>query len=342
MSKSNQRNINIDLIKGTLVIAMIFYHCTFNISGQYLYIKHNITETLEFLHYAFLFISGYLCGFHYLPLSIEGSSHKVGQRLRIRALKIFLIFLLANVTLYVLGFAYSIDTLLKEITSFHDIATNFILNVNGSFAAFEVLYYIAAFLFLVSYLLTPIRILIFCALMAFMIWNFSENLFLFVLIGSIGMVLGWLKTKETFNKFEQVLETAHGLFPIILFILFQIYKSNLYIYIQEYPLLVLFMLILETLLWFATFISIIKLLKWSWLTNILVIFGKYTLFAYIVQMFLIRIGAEILEKFGDYNLMFYTVTLLISTIILYLLILLLDNWRHNQRLVNNIYKWIFS
>ncbi|WP_069472152.1 hypothetical protein [Candidatus Marithrix sp. Canyon 246] len=341
MPKSNQRNINIDLTKGALVIAMIFYHCTFNISAQYLYIAHNITETLEFLHYAFLFISGYLCGFHYLPLSIVGSSHKVGQRLRVRALKIFLIFILGNLTLYVLGLTYSIDTLLKEITSFHDVATNFILNVNGSFAAFEVLYYIAAFLFLISYILTPIRILVFCALMAFIVWNFSEHLFSFVFIGSVGMLLGWLKTRGVFQKIEQFLEAGNGVFPIILFLLFQIYKSNIYIFYQENTLLVLFMLILETLLWFATFISIIKLLKWSWLTNMLVIFGKYTLFAYIVQMFLIRIGAAILGKLGDYDIIFYTVNLLISTILLYIVILLLDNWRKNQILVNNIYKRIF-
>ncbi len=336
MSKSNQRNINIDLIKGALVIAMIFYHCTFNISGQNLYLAHNITETLKFLHYAFLFISGYLCGFHYLPLSIVGSSNKVGQRLRMRAIKIFLIFLLTNVTLYVLGLAYSIETLLKEITSFHDVATNFILSVNGSFAAFEVLYYIAAFLFLASYVLTPIRILVFCALMALMVWNFSEHLFSFVFIGSIGMLLGFLKTRVRFQKI-----TVTGVFSIVLFVLFHIYKSNLYIFYQENTLLVLFMLILETLLWFATFLSIIKLLKWSWLTDMLVIFGKYTLFAYIVQMFLIRIGAAILGKLGDYDIIFYTVNLLISTIVLYLVILLLDNWRHNQRLVNNIYKRIF-
>ncbi len=341
MSKSNQRNINIDLIKGTLVIAMIFYHCTFNLAGQNLYIAHNITETLKFLHYAFLFISGYLCGIHYLPLSIVGSSHKIGQRLRVRAIKIFLIFLLANVTLYVLGLAYSIDTLLKEITSFHDVLTNFILSVNGSFAAFEVLYYIAAFLFLASYILTPIRILVFCALMALMVWNFSEHLFSFVFIGSVGMLLGWLKTRGIFQKIEQFCEAGNCVFSIILFLLFQIYKSNIYIYSQENSLLVLFMLILETLLWFATFISIIKLLKCSWLTNMLVIFGKYTLFAYIVQMFLIRIVAAILGKIGDYDIMFYTVNILISTIILYLVILLLDNWRHNQRLVNNIYKRIF-
>jgi len=336
MSKSNQRNINIDLIKGTLVIAMIFYHCTFNISGQNLYLAHNITETLKFLHYAFLFISGYLCGFHYLPLSIVGSSNKVGERLRVRAIKIFLIFLLANVTLYALGLAYSIDTLLKEITSFNDVLTNFIVSVNGSFAAFEVLYYIAAFLFLISYVLTPIRILVFSVLMAFMVWNFSEHLFSFVFIGSIGMLLGWLKTRGTFKKF-----TNNGIFTIVLFVLFQIYKSNIYTFVQENTILVLLVVILETLLWFATFISIINLLKWSWLTNMLVIFGKYTLFAYIVQMFLIRIGAAILGKLGDYDIIFYTVNLLISTILLYIVILLLDNWRKNQILVNNIYKRIF-
>jgi len=339
MSKSNKRNINIDLIKGALVIAMIFYHCTFNISGQNLYLAHNITETLNFLHYAFLFISGYLCGFHYLPLSIAGSSHKVGQRLRMRAIKIFLIFLLANVTLYVLGLAYSIDTILKEITSFDDLLTNFILSVNGSFVAFEVLYYIAAFLFVASYILAPISLLVFSVLMAFMVWNFSEHLLSFVFIGSIGMLLGWLKTRGTFKK---ITITNTGVFTILLFLLFQIYKSNIYTFVQENTIFVLLIIILETLLWFATFISIINLLKWSWLTNMLVIFGKYTLFAYIVQMFLIRIGAAILGKLGDYNIMFYMVNILISTIILYLVILLLDNWRKNQILVNNIYKYIFS
>ena len=337
MSNPNQRNINIDLIKGALVITMIFYHCIFNISNQYLDFTQNVREILHFLHYAFLFISGYLCGFHYLPLSIKESSQKVGQRLRMRAIKIFLIFLLANVTLYILGLGYSIETLFKEITSFHDVATNLILSVNGSLAAFEVLYYIAAFLFVVSYILTPIRILVFSVLMALMVWNFSEHLFSFVFIGSVGMLLGWLTTRGTFKKIEQIFETSNAVVAIILLVLFQILKSNLSLLYLENTLLVLFILILETLLWFTTFLSIISLLKCSWLTNMLVIFGKYTFFAYIIQMFLIRIGAAILGKIGDYEIMLYTANILLTTIVLYLLILILDYWRKN-----NLYKFLFG
>ena len=130
MSTLNKRNAEIDVIKGILVIIMIFYHCAsvmLNANSKLTI----VTNQLDFLHTAFLVLTGFLCGWYYAP----SSSHEVKQirkRLRLRAIKLIIIFVFLNVSLYLMELGCQTNHLLLKLNSFEGIIDNLFVSVNGS------------------------------------------------------------------------------------------------------------------------------------------------------------------------------------------------------------------
>jgi len=53
----SQRSQELDVIKGMLVVVMVFYHCASMAVDKYNFLS-NITDRIAFIHYAFVLISG--------------------------------------------------------------------------------------------------------------------------------------------------------------------------------------------------------------------------------------------------------------------------------------------
>src|SRR5574340_615283 len=68
LSAAGGRNADLDIVKGMLVFVMLTYHCASVIEGSgFWQIIRWIPNQIAFIHFAFLILSGFLCGWHYYP-----------------------------------------------------------------------------------------------------------------------------------------------------------------------------------------------------------------------------------------------------------------------------------
>ena len=64
--KTRKRNDDIDIIKGFLVLIMIFFHCASMTMDIYPDLRI-VPKILDWLHFGFILMSGFLCGWYYSP-----------------------------------------------------------------------------------------------------------------------------------------------------------------------------------------------------------------------------------------------------------------------------------
>lgn len=185
------RNSDLDTIKGMLVVMMVAYHCASMGKDRYLELR-TITQLFDFLHFAFILIVGFLCGWHYLPRS-RISTKATSRRLRVRAGKIMAVFVIVNFCWYAIGGISSHEEFEKSTSSFGTVMRNFVLSMNGELAAAEILYYIAIFLIVASLLVGRMTLPLILVLLLGVssVGHFSETA-LFVAFGLTGMLLGIL------------------------------------------------------------------------------------------------------------------------------------------------------
>ncbi|MCP4667478.1 MAG: hypothetical protein GY849_14045 [Deltaproteobacteria bacterium] len=91
------RNDQLDFVKGALVLTMIIYHEFLNFYDHY---EHIINIT-KYASGGFIYLSGFIVGYHYLQNYNDQS--KIGKRLLLRSAKIFFIFFVANLDHIVLA-----------------------------------------------------------------------------------------------------------------------------------------------------------------------------------------------------------------------------------------------
>ena len=265
---------------------MVFYHCASMAFDHYPQLII-IMDKLEFIHYAFLLITGFLCGYYYWPKSLL-EPKKAHTRLLKRSLKIALIFFFFNFLLYSTGFIFDIDKLVPIMQTPSGIIKNLILNVNGSLFAVEILLYIAFFLFLSSFLVGRINNYILVGLTAFVsILSVCSNTFYMIGFGLIGQIIGRL---SQIKKFDWLIN-YNSRYPWLLvtfFVIFLITKfSGPSIHKSMRPISHLFYTI-ESFLWFICAYNIIHYLNIKQITNTFILIGRHTLLAYISQMVIIR------------------------------------------------------
>ena len=194
-SQVETRNDDIDIIKGMLVVTMVIYHCASMAKTTYPELG-SISNCLVFLHYAFLLITGFLCGWYYLP-KLRTSPQAVRARLRLRAGKIIAVFMLMNLFLYSVGGTLSYEKLRNSANSFDNIMQNFILSVSGKLVAFQILFPIAIFLWIASLLLGRVSIPVMLSLIIFAsIAGCFSGTIMFVAFGMVGMFFGILTSGQ--------------------------------------------------------------------------------------------------------------------------------------------------
>ena len=333
------RNIDLDIIKGLLVFIMIFYHSAsmaFNKSPELL----KIADFIQFIHFAFLIITGFLCGWYYLPKLDSVSQKSVSKRLQIRALKIGLILITLNTFIYAFNIL-DFNKLLPAIATFPDLLNNLLLSVKGSLIAFEILLPIALFLLFASFILVQKNILIITFLFTGITlylgqWGTTVNTIAF---GGIGLIAGVLSqtewVKKTFAYYKKDPSTSFivfiGCICSILFLKFLYSSLPFHFYYTA-----------EACCWFLGLLAIVQLTGSHLIADSLVLFGNYTLLGYISQMFIIRIIYKLLSNIGITGFFYYVTCVFISTIFLFLLLKVVDNFRMHYKSFNSTYRLIFQ
>ena len=339
-SKLRTRNEDLDIIKGMLVVTMVLYHCASMAHITYPELGI-IPNGLKFLHYAFLLITGFLCGWYYLP-KLCISPQAVRARLRFRAGRITAIFLLMNVFLYCIGSTLSYEKLRNSVNSFSNIMQNFILSVSGKLVAFQILFPIAIFLLVASLLLGRVSIPVLLGLILFasIAGCFSQTI-MFVEFGMVGMLFGILARAGILTIFWQWIR-YHKWLPPTLLLVYLLNLARVRWLVTVLLPLKLVVYTAESFFWFATFLIVVEFFVGLKIRDMVIQLGRYTLFAYLAQMLIIRLGYMVIQKMEISGLSYYFVNLTTSLIILFFVIALLDGLRHRYSAIDDLYRIVFQ
>jgi hypothetical protein len=341
MSKP-ERNVALDLAKGSLVILMVFYHCASMtmLTPEYRKFATVIIQNINFIPQAFLVISGLLCGIHYLP-QLQQDPEKTRRKLAVRSFKLILIFLSLNLILYSAGLIFS----LSKSLNYSNFPSNmlFFLGISpGDIFAFEILYYIGFFLLVTSFILGRIN-LFYPLAVCFIINRGQIHTVWGLTFGFIGVLLGSLSENKHLQHFWVIIKQFKGLPIILLFFFFQLFFDEITIFFRSSVFFIsTITYCFEIMLWLLSCVFILQILKIDKLNNYIISLGKYTLISYIIQMVIIRINCAILAKYIDIFYKYYILNVILTIIFLYCFVFMLDYVRRRNVWINKGYELIFA
>ena len=328
VASGNSRNVHLDIIKGFLVLTMFVYHSA---SGSGIAEVAFLRPKLQFLHYAFLLLAGFLCGSHYVA-KVKVSPGKVQRRLMMRAVKLFAIVAVANVVFCLAGLAGDTDTLRQLLHSPLKVAL--FLDSNNN-VAYELLYFIGVFLatcalvirFEARAILAGAFVLLPCVIPGFTVW--------FVAYGYLGMLGGLFWQTDGFRRVVRWINDHSGLLFSLLAAEFVLLAPLS----QFVP--AICSITLETVLWFAAYVFVAKRFLTNSIQDWIILLGKYTLFAYIFHVVVVRITFKLLTTTGISGLACYAVLLGIVALVTFGSVWVLSGMRR-FRVVDGLYRLAFA
>lgn len=341
--KKSDRYVSIDICKGFLVLLMILYHCSSiipanNINKQYAEI---ITYNISFISRYFLFLSGLICGIHYAS---SYTNKFINNRLIIRGIKLLIIFFTANILIYILQ-AFDLSNVF--LITKEDISIKFfnIVRLSGDIYSFTILFYIGIFLILSSILLNYIYI-IFLIFSLCLLLNPKNSLILTMTYGFFGIIIGHFYKREYFsyilNKIDYIYKISFILIIVLLFIKNYYNPFNI---LFEYKRFILLDIIINTIsISIYTFSFLYILNKYQIWKPYIIIFGKYSLLSYLLQMIIIRFNFKIIFYFNFNFTTYYLINVIFTTVFLYVILYLINNSRNKsqENIISKIYNLIFN
>ena len=325
----------LDLVKGMLVVGMLLFHsasATHNDDAR----MEGITFHLDFLHTAFIALSGFLCGTHYALAASSGLGAS-GRLLR-RALKLLAVFLGANLALVAFGTPKQLswtEAARTPASAFR----NFILSMNAECAAFIVIYYIAVFLAVAAALMGGNRRLRLAAALAAGLLGaqYSQTLW-YVCVGLIGLGGGLAYLRHR----ERALSFASRYWWVVLALLFAYHAAAKRTWTANGGLLwLLGLLVGETCLWFWVIFGVFRWLPPGRARSIILLMGRDTLLAYLGQMLILEALHATFTRHisGVYSQ--YVLNLVLAATALCVGLALLERWRRRNPIVNQAYRSVF-
>ena len=335
-TSKSERNVELDIIKGLLVLIMLLYHCA---SVSAFLSLRVIMHKIDFIHYAFLAITGFLCGYHYHEAA-QVTPIKVQRRLSIRALKILALFIFGNTIFWALGYGRSGLERIRALPDFGAVLRKFLLNVPDDLVAFEILYLIASFILLAAVLIR-FRTVSWLLTVAILIPIIMPGVpILFMAIGCAGMLVGILAQEGRLTFMEPRMCRWLWVFPVLLVLRITCFAPlSKWVFGNEVRLV---LLSLETLIWFYSFIWIVERLTNRWFQSQIILLGRYTLFAYMFQMVFARLVYSILYRAGLKDFYYYGASLVLVGMATYLMTVALDGMRRLWLLSDKAYRVVFQ
>jgi peptidoglycan/LPS O-acetylase OafA/YrhL len=323
------RDLNLDFVKGFLVICMVMYHTIsyFTTAG------YDGTKYVRFVTGSFIFISGYIVAVFYQK-KFELNKIKICRRLLTRGLKLLLIFTFLNITINLLGIQshklihYKIELYLMNLGSIY-------IKGNSIYAVFQIIVPIAYLLLLSPILLIfqkwrkTIIIVTSILLLAHVAFNIASFNLYGLLIGLVGLSFGLIGINhETYAiKFKSIIII---MFCITIFMM-EYFDRNIISYAIG------IMIILKLVYDFSKTQDLAK-----YFNKLVVLLGQYSLLSYLMQIFFLQSIYQLFIK-QRFDLGYEAfVIFVITNIFLILLCLLLDLLRSKFRLIDKSYKLIFS
>lgn len=334
MQSSHERNIEIDLIKGSLVMIMFVYHSA---SGSKIAEVAFLREKLEFLHYAFLTVSGFLCGRQYFPRIETSSAATVKKRLLKRGSKLIIIVLAVNLAILLLRVLYQQEAKFLHIDWSAD---NLIELLSESHAlVYHILYFIGVFLLTVLLVIQSSTRMLFSLGFVLLGVLIPTNLFRHVAYGYIG-ILGWTLYCDRKTQFQLL---AKKLPPFALPLLVLLIAEFLFFAPLSRTISPkMAAIMLEMVLWFFAMVYLGKMLhSVAELDRWILLLGRYTLFAYMFHVFVVVAAYSAIAKLGLNGWICYSVLLFIVTITTFASVWALDQARRNKT-VNKMYMLFFG
>ena len=326
-SGSAQRIDALDWTKGALILFMVAYHAI-----NYSAFRPLAFQYMAFLPPSFILITGFLVGQVYAA-KYNLRTWAPYTRLATRGVKLFLIFLLLNIV-HCLLLERSISEGLWE---FEDRAPAIFLSGNGRNGIFEILLPIAYFLFL-ALLLLWVRsrskaATVACGIAAFVLCvalgrkGISFKNLTLVSAGVIGMVLG---------LFRMALIVSFARKWVGVVCLYALYRLCCALVGDTYP-VEMFGATVSVLLIFTCAMG---MQRGSWAGQQMVTLGRYSLFAYLVQIALLQGIVKLAGgKPNHWHGVF--VTGVLTTGLLFFSVAALQWCRRRARFADSLYLYVF-
>lgn len=325
----NDRDLNLDFVKGFLVICMVMYHTiTYFTNAGY-----DGTKYIRFVTGSFIFISGYIVAVYYQK-KFEINKKKICERLEVRGLKLLSLFTFINIAINVLGIQshklifYNIESYLTSLYSVY-------IEGNSIYAVFQIIVPISYLLLLSPILLIfqkwrkTIIIVISILLTVHVALGIASFNLYGLLIGLAGFSVGLTRINHVKYgiKFKSIIIIVF----CITVLMFKYFDRNIISYAIG------IMIILKLVYDFSKTQDLSRHFN-----KLIVLLGQYSLVAYFTQiLFLQCIYQTFITR--RFNFGYEAITIFIITnFFLILLCLLLDLLRRNFRLLDKSYKLIFS
>ena len=289
-----QRNRALDFSKGVLVLFMVLYHWINYFVGVY----GSIYIYLRFIPPSFVFITGFLIANVY-PARYGLRSVQVYRRMLVRGGKLLLLFVLLNIAAN-LVFARSYKGAMPGVDGFfRDLAI--ILTTGNAKAAFSVLVPIGYLLFLSAAIFMVGRVerrgipvlctVLFLGIVALDMYGSASSNLTLLGIGVLGVCIGMypLEKIETWINY-----------PVIVLGLNVGYLLAISILGTTYLLQVIGVVLSIALIYVAG----MKSAAWYGINDLMVLLGRYSLFAYVAQICLLQVLQRGLSqlRLADWNL----------------------------------------
>lgn len=333
---SSRRNESLDIIKGGLVCVMLLYH---SVSVSNFAELRVVTSRVDFIHYAFLLITGFLCGYHYHGVS-HGRKEKVSQRLFVRASKLLAIFICTNIFYHAFGYGRGYLERLSSLRTPMDVIKEILVGIPGEFVAFEILYLIAAFLAVAAILIRFDSVKWMLGLMVLAPLMVEGLPILFIAFGCVGMLGGIFAQEGQLVYMEPIFRRFIWIFPLLL--LGQMIFLSPFVNWQVANEWRLLFVTAETLVWSFTFLWLVDCVGNRWIKEQIILLGRYTLLAYIFQMVSARIVYVVLSGIGLKNFSYYGLSLILVTTLTWVVIICIERLRKSWREGDRIYRLVFQ
>lgn len=326
----SERDLNLDFVKGVLVIVMVIYHVMDYLSTagprEFGYVR--------FVSGSFIFVSGYIIATFYEE-RYRRNRAETSKRLFIRGVKLLIIFTAMNVLINLTGFANTRKPL-ANIGQYLDNLAGIYSWGDNRFASFQILLPISYLLMLSPVLLFFERFKISLIITAFLIvFSFSflridsSNLGLGIvgIVGfSAGMAANRLKNAPFLKNKVIILSCL-----IVCIYLFGYLNRNLMAYSLG------IMIVLKLTYELAKSIDLTKQFN-----KFVILLGQYTLVSYIMQILFLQILVRLLAE-RRWGLGYETISIFIATNIFLLgLCNLVEYLRNYDESMNKAYRIIFS
>jgi len=280
-ANTNIRDVRLDILKGFLVIGMVLFHVgTFSIASSHL--KHlAIGVLLNFVSGSWVFLAGYVIGFHYGPRYGAGKAD-VALRLVSRGLKILLLFFVINTLILYVGLSKSLWSL-----SFKHVATVLLVG-GGDLSSFEILVGIGLLLIISPMLLEVFlrfKLLSLACLFAFAVpgsfgVEYSPNIWMLI-CGACGIWIGLAFKGRTDLA---VYRKRWGVIVLVILLAGLISHFWLFYFGATRKDILIYLLGVVTvngfiLIFLSRYIMMIKMIS-----NYMQLLGRYSLISYLWQM----------------------------------------------------------